>query len=368
MTRFVTLVLLGAGLTGIAAAACTSSSDNKNQGGGGASLATLYVANGSTSSVSVVDTETLKVVDTIQLDREYHPHHWGLSPDGKTALLAAPNADLSAGHGAEPDADAGGAEGGGLHGGAHAGGGGASEAMSAVYAINTSTRKSVRLAEIDATVHNAAFTRDGKQVLLGMMEHGMLMAYDATSFKELWSLRVGEMPLEVSLTPDRKTALVALSTSSELAVVDLATKKVTTLPVGMVPIGAWLSGDDAYVTNEGDKTVTSISLKRLAVQSTFDAGGTPGQAFASPDGKELWIALEDEGKVRIADPQTGRKLAELAAGVKPHGIVFEPSGKRVFVSDEGDGKVLVFDRAKRSLLGKVEVGGQPNGLLWVGQP
>ncbi len=353
----------------LATAACGSSSDGEKPGNGGAgSTSALYVANGSTSSVSILDPDTLKVLDTLELDKEYRPHHWALSPDGKTALLAAPNADLSGGHGGSAEApDAGGSPGGGAHGAVHGGGGEASEAMSAVYAINTVTRKATRLAEIDATVHNAAYTRDGKQVLLGMMEHGMLMAYEAGSFKELWSLEVGEMPLEVSPTPDGKTALVALSGSAQLAVVDLSTKTSSNLPVGMLPVAAWLSGGSAYVTNEGDKTVSIISLETLTLESTFAAGGTPGQAFVSPDGNELWIALEDEGKVRIADPKSGKMLAEVSAGVRPHGIAFEPSGKRVFVTDEGDGKVLVFDRAKRSLLGTVEVGGEPNGILWVGK-
>ena len=370
MTRTVALILCGLGL---ATAACESSSkEEKGEepiNDGGASTSALYVANGSTSSVSILDPDTLKLIETLELDSEYRPHHWALSPDGKAALLSAPNVDLSDGHGGSAqEPDAGGSPGGGAHGAGHGGGSPASAVMSAVYRIDTATRKATRLAEIDATVHNAAYTRDGKQVLLGMMEHGMLTAYDAGSFKELWSLDVGEMPLEVSPTPDGKTALVALSGSAQLAVVDLVTKKSSNLPVGMVPIAAWLSGGSAYVTNEGDKSVSIVSLKTLAVESTFAAGGTPGQAFVSPDGEELWIALEDAGKLRIADPKSGKKVAEFSAGVKPHGIAFEPSGKRVFVTDEGDGKVLVFDRVKRQLLGRIEVGGEPNGILWVGKP
>ncbi len=364
MKRIVALMLCCGGL---ATAACESSGKGeKPTDEGGGSTATLYVANGSTSSVSILDPYTLKLIETLALDSEYRPHHWALSPDGKSVLLSAPNADLSGGHGGSAEEpDAGGSAGGGAHGAVHGGGGQASEAMSAVYRIDTATRKATRLAEIDATVHNAAYTRDGKQVLLGMMEHGMLAAYDASSFKELWSLDVGEMPLEVSPTPDGKTALVALSGSAQVAVVDLSTQRSSNLPVGMVPIAAWLGGGSAYVTNEGDKSVSVVSLKSLTVESTFPAGGTPGQAFTSPDGNELWIALEDVGKLRIADPKSGKMLAEISAGVKPHGIAFEPSGKRVFVTDEGDGKVLVFDRAKRELLSTIDVGGEPNGILWV---
>lgn len=332
---------------------------------GEAAAASLYVANGGSSSVSVIDPISLKVIDVLKLDAEYRPHHLSVSPDGKTVLLAAPNADLAGGHG--------GAAGGGHSGatsadaGAH-GGGGAATVMSAVYAIDAATRKERRLAEIDATVHNAAFTRDGKQVLLGMMEHGMLMAYDAASFAEAWSLQVGEMPLEVSPTPDGKTALVALSGSAQLAIVDLAAKKASTVPTGMTPVGAWIGKDDAYVTNEGDMTINVVSLKDLTVKATYDAGGMPGQAFTSPDGKELWIALEDVGKVRIVEPLTGAKIAEISAGTKPHGIAFEPSGARVFVTDEMGAKVLVFDRVKRTQVGSIDVGEEPNGIVWVAAP
>ena len=76
-------------------------------------------------------------------------------------------------------------------------------------------------------------------------------------------------------------------------------------------------------------------------------------------------SLEDRGVLAIFDAKTHASKGEVAAGTKPHGLLFEPAGKRLFVTDEDGGKVLVVDVAGRSVLSQIDVAGKPNGIAWV---
>jgi YVTN family beta-propeller protein len=317
--------------------------------------ASLLVANGGSGSISVIDAATLQVVQTIDIDPDLRPHHLSLSFHRRALLISTSSADLSAGHGASV--------------GGHDGHGGTS-ARSRIYMLDITNGALRKFLDIDATVHNAAYSHaEDDPVVLGMMEHRMVAAYDPASSEELWTLDVGGMPLEVSPTRAGDIAFAALSDTNKVSVIDLKTgTQSASLQVGETPVGAWLSPPSAYVTNEGSGSVSVVSLETKQVLTTFDVGGTPGQAFATPDNAELWVTVEDQGKIRIVDPMTGAAIAEVPAGRRPHGIAFEPSGDRAFVTDEDAASVLVFRVKTRELLGTVGVGEQPNGILWMKVP
>ncbi len=317
--------------------------------------ASVLVANGGSGTLSVIDAASLEVIRTIDIDRELRPHHLSLSFHRRALLVTTSSADLSAGHGASAAGPAG-----------HGGG----TALSRIYMLDITNGQLRKFLEVEATVHNAAYSHaEDDPIILGMMEHGMVAAYDPGTSKELWTIDVGNMPLEVTPTRSGAFAFAAVSGDNAVAVIDLTARaRIAKVDVGETPVGAWLSPTSAYVTNEGSGSVSVISLETEELKATFDVGGTPGQAFATPDETELWIALEDQGKLRIVDPSSGATITDVAAGKKPHGIAFEPNGDRVFVTDEESASVLVFRVSTRELLKTINVGEQPNGIVWMKVP
>ncbi len=328
-----------------------------DEGGGTfASIPTpaLLVANGGSQTVSIIDPTTLTVVESLSVISGMHPHHVSVAPDSTRVLITATSTNLSGGHG-------GGAAGGG-HGGGHGTG-------TVVYQLDLSSRVLRGVLSIDGTAHNAAFTRDGATVALGMMEDGKVVGYDAATFAETFSASGFSMPLEVTPTATR-ALLIAESGASRVALFALDSQTTTArFEVGPVPVAAWASGPSAYfVSVEEGKQVRHLTEAGAGItmdQRAIDPGGSPGQAVLTPNGKELWIAVEDRGVVAIFDPVTHAKLTEIAAGTEPHGIVFEPSGQRAFVTDEEGGRLLVIDVASRTLASEISVGGKPNGIAWL---
>jgi YVTN family beta-propeller protein len=333
--------------------ACSHGDDG---GGTFASIPTpaLLVANGGSETVSILDPSTLTVVGSVSVRSGMHPHHVSVAPDGRQVLITATSADLSGGHG------------GGSAGGGHGGGHGAG---TVVYQLDVASRVLRDVLSIDDTAHNAAFTRDGATVALGMMEEGKVVGYDATTFTETFSASGFEMPLEVTPTGTR-SLLIAESGASRVALFALDSQTTTArFEVGPVPVAAWASGPASYfVSVEEGKQVRHLTEADTGItldDHAIDPGGMPGQAVLTPNGKELWVAVEDRAVIAIFDSITHAKLTELAAGTKPHGIVFEPNGQRAFITDEGGGRLLVINVASRTLASEISVGEKPNGIAWL---
>lgn len=311
----------------------------------------LIVANGGNETVTVIDPSTMTVVGTVSVMEGMHPHHLGISPDKTRVLITATSADLSVGHGAS----------------AHEGHGAAASTM--VYQLDVTSGQFRDVVTIEATAHNALFTPDGETVVLGMMEHGMIVGYDSATFVESFTADGFEMPLEVTPTASG-TLLIAESGASRVALFDLATRAtLTTFEVGPVPVAAWASGGPNYFVSveegmqvkhlvEGDEGVTFDG-------HTIELEGMPGQAILTPNGNELWVAVEDRGVIATFDAITHESTGEFSAGTKPHGIAFEPDGSRAFVTDEDGGKLLVVTVADRSIASEVALGGKPNGVVWL---
>lgn len=311
----------------------------------------IVVAVGGDGAMSIIDPGTLGVVDTVAVEAGMHPHHLGVAADRTRVLITATSADLSLGHGS-------------VHGGAH---GAASSTR--VYLLDVAQQRLQNIITVDATAHNAAFTPDGSTIVLGMMEHGMVVGYDATTFDEEFSVSGFNLPLEVTPTP-LGALLVAESGGSSIAELDLATRAVTTrFDVGAVPVAAWASGgEDYFVSVEEGMQVRHLveSTTDIALDThVLEPQGMPGQAILNPDATELWVAVEDRGVVIVFDAITHEQLAEIEAGSSPHGIAFEPNGERAFVTDQGGSDVLVISTASRSVSSRIAVGSKPNGIVWL---
>jgi YVTN family beta-propeller protein len=164
--------------------------------------------------------------------------------------------------------------------------------------------------------------------------------------------------------------LVAESGAARVALFDLTSRTTSArFDVGATPVAAWASGGPNYFIS-AEEGMQLNHLVESGASITMDShaielGGMPGQAILTPDGGELWVALEDLGVVAILNATTHARIAEVPVGTKPHGIAFAPDGTRAFVTDEAGGKLFVVDVAGRTVSSELTLGGKPNGIAWL---
>lgn len=300
----------------------------------------IFVANGNSGSISVIDPADARIVGEITVEKGFHPHHLAISPDGTKLSAAAPSMDLSMGHA-----------------GAHGSG------SSKVYLFDASSGGTSASIDVDATVHNVAFLDDFQTVAFSMMEHGMISARDVGKLDEQWIATTGADPLEVTLVSGR--LIVANSGDGTISIVDPSTQStLDSAAVGDTPIALWNTPSGLFLSLEGDKKVAILSPSNLKdITGTWDTGGVPGVVASAESGGDVWIAVEDRGVVEVRDPSNGKVTQTIDVGGKPHGLLIDATDDLVYVTDEAGSRVIRIDAKTYAVKDEIEVGDAPNGIV-----
>ena len=147
------------------------------------------------------------------------------------------------------------------------------------------------------------------------------------------------------------------------------------------PVPASSPRQDIYATNEADGTLSVIDARSLQVVATIALGKRPRGLVVSPDGRELFVALSgspasgpgvDESRLPPPDHAADgigvvdlaqRKVVRTLRGISdPEQLALSPDGKRLYVASEDSGKLVVFDVASGRILTQLAVGGEPEGV------
>lgn len=255
-----------------------------------------------------------------------------------------------------------------------------------------------------------ALAPDGKTLLVSGHYSGevMLLEVQGEKLAKTGAIEVGLEPHDIAITADGKTAYVARTANADIAIVDLAEKKVT----GQIVVGRWprhlaLSPDGTRLAigTSGERGVTIVDLttKTVLHQEQF-MGLNVGHLAISKDGTHVyfpwmvyrnnaisagnirlgWVLASRIARMRIdiparreamsLDPQ-GKAIADVT------GIDLTSDDSRLVVSASGTHELLVYqteglplkdyggsDHIDPALLKdqdrffRVELGGRPMGL------
>lgn len=175
--------------------------------------------------------------------------------------------------------------------------------------------------------HKVAFTPDGRQIVTLQSDADRvdsLIVLDATTLEPVGGepLVVGETVRAVSVTPDGRSAVVVVSSTThpetKVVVVDLETRRIV----------------------------------RSTEAEEFERGGGARNDYVAPDGRTVGLG-NTVGDVDVVDAMTGEVSPVLHAhdGVV-ESVTFAPD-KATFVTTGRDGVVELWDRATQKLLGAV---------------
>ena len=202
------------------------------------------------------------------------------------------------------------------------------------------------IAKAGGSMHGLAVAKDGSNVLVSGGRTHLYRATVSVEGKITWGASIDVSggaknvnPLGLALAPDGKHALVALSMTNQLALVDLTSGKVvTTVPVGICPYGVALSADGktAYVSNFGGNapgsedlaepsggTMVAVDKRTIALRGTL--------SFVNVDG----TSLKEAGRVEV--------------GLHPSELLLDTPRQRLFVANVGGDSVSVVDITKQKV-------------------
>src|SRR3989442_1752763 len=139
---------------------------------------------------------------------------------------------------------------------------------------------------------------------------------------------------------------------------------VTTVTVGILPVGAAATPNGAYVyvTNLGSNAVSVIATATNTVVATVPVGMGPAGVAATPDGAHVYVANDGSNTVSVIATATKTVEATVPVGMGPAGVAVMPDGTHVYVGNVVDNTVSVIDTVTNTVVATVPVGQFPLAL------
>jgi DNA-binding beta-propeller fold protein YncE len=176
-------------------------------------------------------------------------------------------------------------------------------------------------------------------VLVALTGDEHVVALDPAGERVLSRVQVGQEPHMIDMTPDRRTALVAVTDVGRVAVVNLDNLSVRTrVAVGDRPHQASLTPDGAtaVVTNEGESHLTLIDVSRGAVSGRVDVDETPFHVRIAPDGRTAWVSYNGKDYVTLVDLESRTRIRDISLGRTPLHVSFDRAGNAWIADAQSD--------------------------------
>jgi YVTN family beta-propeller protein len=206
------------------------------------------------------------------------------------------------------------------------------------------------------------------------VDRSFLYRVDTKTWEIDGVVRVGAVPKFVEAAPDGKTVLVTNWCTWDLSVVDTKTlkEKARVDLGGRYPRGIAITPDSrtAYVAIMGGTSVVKVNLGKAAegdedaVEDFSTPGGGPRHLNLSPDGKFLYVTLNKDGRVAKVDARTGKVLKKVSTGTAPRSSVLSPDGTALFVVNYESNTVSQVRTKDMKVLSSEKVDHHPIGITY----
>lgn len=256
-----------------------------------------------------------------------------------------------------------------------------------------------------------------KQVLLVLNKNENTLTFmDPMGLKAIKTIATGEGPHEICVSDDGKRAFIAnyghQQPGNSISIVDVEQQKeIKRVDLGALlrPHGMVYRDGRLYVTAEGSRavfrydtatdkidwitstgksishmlalspdskkvytadifsnTVTVISVDAPPLPQFIkhvDVGPKPEAIEITPDGTEVWVGHNDDGKITIINTAINEVDTQVAAGKMPIRIKFTSDGKYALVPDPPAGELVVLDAKNKTVIKRIPLAGGPVGII-----
>jgi YVTN family beta-propeller protein len=177
--------------------------------------------------------------------------------------------------------------------------------------------------------HMIVMTRDLNKIFASNMNSDSVGMFERAAGEQDYKLKVipvGKGPEAIALSPDGKQVWTAAAGDSKIAMIEVASGKVT----GTIPL-------------------TTQRINRLQF---------------TPDGKLALLSDSGNGDLIIVDTASRQEVKRFKVGENCEGILIPPPGTRAYVASERNNFIGVIDLKKLEITDRIQPGNGPDGLAW----
>ena len=209
----------------------------------------------------------------------------------------------------------------------------------AIFKINANTYEIEKeiFIEKGSEPHGLRISPDGKTAYIAIMEGKSLGILDIDQMSLTYVPLKGKA-VQSGVTPDGKYALASIYYPPSLAVYEISSAKLSyvDLPprsLGMVQIYPTPNSQFVFVADQGyffnqfaGEYVYKIDLKEMSIAQTIKAGSAPHGVVVSNDGKLVFVTNMLSNNLSVIDADSGKEIARIKVGRMPNGVSIFYSG------------------------------------------
>ena len=242
------------------------------------------------ASIEIVDLQTGRAIDILNLPKPVRPHCAKFGPDGLLYVTA--------------------------------------ELANAVYAIDVHSRKVV--AEIPTgrpESHMLVISPDGARAYTANVSTGTISVLDLRKHALVTVIPVAKKVQRLSLSPDGKSLFTHDQDAPRIAVIDTSTNVISGwLDLSSTVYSSQPTPDGKFLVADSPQgKLFVVSLSTSALEKTYDIPAALGEVTITPDGSRAYVSCPQAGTIEVLNLQQG-KLEEpirLTKGVD--GLAWLPS-------------------------------------------
>jgi YVTN family beta-propeller protein len=292
----------------------------------------LYVDNSEGDDVSVIDLNTLNIVDDIRLAANVHG--LAIQADGRRLFATI-------------------------------------ESDNTLRVVDTTTNKGIATIKLTGRPNQCAVTPDGRYVAVPIRDKNAVDIVDLQQQKVVKTLPVSEPHNALNAGSNRYLFVSAMG-ADQINVIDLMTMEYSAkVSVGGIP-RPYVVTPDGTTMYVAVTDLASGKMQRVAMpsenhtpkQRPFEPSNTLTHGLAlSPDGTELWVTSLLDNSLYIYDLRANTITGRVQVGDGPNWVTFSPDGKYVCVSNTGTDDVSIIDVRSRREIKRVKVGKAPKRIV-----
>jgi DNA-binding beta-propeller fold protein YncE len=115
--------------------------------------------------------------------------------------------------------------------------------------------------------------------------------------------------------------------------------------------------------DDGSIAIIDLATRKLSVTINAKVSGANRLKF-TPDGKRVLVTSLRTGDLYFFDAVTHKELKRINTGHGAAGILIDADGARAFLGCTPDNYVAVIDLKKMEVSTHINIGGGPDGLAW----
>ena len=268
----------------------------------------IYVANGLSGSVSVINIITNTVTNTIPVGS--YPAGIGVDPNTNKIYVA--------------------------------------DYKDGIDVIDGSTNSVVNTIPDGSNPASIAINLNTNKIYVANHADNTVYVIDGSTNSVVSTVSVGSNPNYVSVNPNANRIYVANLGGNTVSVIDGSTNSViSTIPVGgfVGPNGVGVNPNTnrIYATSAGGNIVSLIDGSTNSVVTTISVGKNPTTAVVNSNTNRVYVTNSGDGTVSVIDGSTNSVVGTVSVGNQPYDVGINPNTNRIYIVNAGGGTVSVID-------------------------